>query len=1014
MQSNRTLGIVFLLVLLLGAVAAWQFGGFGDQAITPDAGSPDGASPAPTATAVEADHGEAGSTQTTTESSSVREAVASHGGTDPGLPAIVGQIVGPDDQPIADAEVLGVPGVVFSPTMGSLDDIDLADTDAFDPEKTTERMRAQARDRVAVRSDAEGRFRVRVEGTQRAVSVRVLARGYLILQKSVRRPIDRDADLGTLKLEPGAIVAGRVVDPQGNPIAGADVARILEMERDNPFGIDIVLPGQDAMRNLTTGESAETDSAGRFELAHVDAGEFSLRARHADHPSALRDGLAVAAGQTLPDVLVTMQRGARISGRVRDLPADQTGLSVMASARPKPKGNDPAGGIFGMFGDTDLMSDFGMAFSERRATIGADGAFELRGLKADQTYRLWVGREVLGFGGNGVCSQRIEAAADSNGIELRYEVGITVTFSVVDDESGEPVESLWVDDRLRGGGGFADMISFDVNRGRNKRYPGGKVTLANLRPKKEQKLELSIDAIGHAGYQRKDIALPASGSLDLGVVRLRPNPVVQVTVLAADDDQPVANAKVELQAASSNDRANRFVRFAGGGTAGPHSARTDESGQCTLNAIGDGDGKVEVTCKDFAPASAAIAAGRGELTLRLVRGGNAEVTVLDPAHKPLAEIRVEHRTPAGEIDRQRTDAAGITSFSHLTPGQHAFRIAQSGDGLGFAVRMAGRDLESDGAESGWQEVDIVDRATAALTLEKSPTARLHGIVRENGIPLAGARVTFLEGGGEGGPEMQVAGLMGDMFGQGSKGRSKTGDDGAFELTELPSGSHRLRITHKDRAMPSEIGVTLIDGDNAQDIELDMTTLRGIVRDPQGNPVAGARVTARRAPAVNGADNAGMARMVQGLLPGMRSGADAQETDDNGAFELRGVAADVRLLVEASAKGMAPATTEAKVARGQTVSNIEVKLGQAGKIAVTIADTQSNPFAAATAKYVGDDEDADSVAPVMQILRRGKGTLDGLRPGKWEVEYRGMSRGDQPPQKRVVEVVAGETTTVDFQ
>ena len=52
----------------------------------------------------------------------------------------------------------------------------------------------------------------------------------------------------------------------------------------------------------------------------------------------------------------------------------------------------------------------------------------------------------------------------------------------------------------------------------------------------------------------------------------------------------------------------------------------------------------------------------------------------------------------------------------------------------------------------------------------------------------------------------------------------------------------------------------------------------------------------------------------------------------------------------------------------------------------------------------------SPAPVVQLLRKGSGTLDGLRPGRWKVELQGMNADGK---ERIVEVKAGETATVDF-
>jgi hypothetical protein len=184
-------------------------------------------------------------------------------------------------------------------------------------------------------------------------------------------------------------------------------------------------------------------------------------------------------------------------------------------------------------------------------------------------------------------------------------------------------------------------------------------------------------------------------------------------------------------------------------------------------------------------------------------------------------------------------------------------------------------------------------------------------------------------------------------------------------------------------------------------------VRGVVKDPQGNPVDGARVRVRVAGAQPlGGDVEGA---MESMMPGLEMGGGrAVKTDATGAFELRGVEPDVELLVQASAKGFAPASIRLTAARGTTATAAPLALGAAGKIKVSA--TIDSPFAGARATWAGDGE----VASVVQVLRRGKGTLDGLRPGPWDVTIEGAgSRGDDDPKKQRVEVIAGQTVEVVF-
>lgn len=1018
MQTKRVFG-VGLLLLIVAAIAIWQSGFGAGQPSLPTVPETAAAAPAvPAAGDVAPEAGAATVAPATAGNTDQRIAVPASATIDESKPALVGRVVGPAGQPIAGAKVIAAPGMSFMNANGQFD-FDFSDLDEIrdmDPSRMMTVVREQLADRVEVVTDAEGRFRVQAKGTSKAVGLRVLARGHAILDRRAARPTDRDVDVGTLSLQQGAIVAGRVLEPGGKPVVGAQVSRMHEVEARMMGGIDIEMPEMGEVEALRGGEAATTDEQGRFELLHLTPGDVTLRARHPDHPTAKSDTLPVEAGRELRDLLLTMQRGGEIRGVVTGLPAEWKGLQVLAAKKPRAEA-DPTG-MMGMLGGdmADMLSEMGMSFGERTADIAPDGKFVLRGLARD-TYRVWVGRTALGFAGNSVCSQRLEAMPGST-VELRFEPGISVTFTVVDGASGAPLERLWVRDQLRGGGGMADMMAMGMpQQQRLGTYPGGAVTVANVRPKAKQKLTLTVDAIGYASFERADIELPKAGNLDLGTIKLEPSPVLQVTVTDADSGRPVAQAKVSLSAPGrrGDNPLAAFGNLAGGD--GPRQGRTDREGRCTLNRAVEDAGVVAIEAKGFAPfASEPLAftkAGPNTFAATLRVGGGVDVTVSDPADKPVKDAVVEHRTPAGEFATKKTDAQGLARFDHLAPGTHSFRLGKDGGAMGMFLAQA-RARGGNQDDESWTTVDVADRALVPLRLAKKPSASLTGVVRENGVPLAGARVAFREGVGAENERDLAESMMGEMLGGlgGGNGRSgKTDDRGIYTLNELPEGEHRLQITHKGRAMPARVAVTLRNGQNTFDVELDMTTLRGVVKDPQGNPVDGARVRVKKPrPATGEGPDPGaeFGDAMEGMMPGMNLGGGSTiKTDAAGLFELRGVDPDVELLVQATAKGFAPATAKATAARGSTNTVVDLQLGAAGKVKVTVAT--DSPFAAVRARWLGDGE----VPPVIQMLRKGKGTLEGLRPGSWELEYQGMDRGGDEPKKRTVEVIAGQTIEVDL-
>jgi hypothetical protein len=223
-------------------------------------------------------------------------------------------------------------------------------------------------------------------------------------------------------------------------------------------------------------------------------------------------------------------------------------------------------------------------------------------------------------------------------------------------------------------------------------------------------------------------------------------------------------------------------------------------------------------------------------------------------------------------------------------------------------------------------------------------------------------------------------------------------------------------------MPAVVSVVLRNGENVLDVDLDMTMLRGVVKDSEGKPVDGARIRVRRPRAGNDPANE-IGDAMESMAAGMSLGGGAAiKTDAAGTYEVRGIDPDVELELQASAKGFAPGMAKVTAARGVTTIAPDLVLGASGKVRVSVAGNQQ--FGAVRARWVGN---GDAVAPVLGPLRRGKVTLEGLRPGTWEVSVESIAslggllgnapgqqaQPQQPQQKRTVEVVAGQTVDIDL-
>lgn len=108
-----------------------------------------------------------------------------------------------------------------------------------------------------------------------------------------------------IDFELAASVFGRVVDPDGQPIAGGRVTAWAT----RPEGLSY---------RLSASEATLTDADGRFELRRLRPGTLHLAARHPDFARSTWRELELGPGERLNDLELAVRRGATISGRVLD------------------------------------------------------------------------------------------------------------------------------------------------------------------------------------------------------------------------------------------------------------------------------------------------------------------------------------------------------------------------------------------------------------------------------------------------------------------------------------------------------------------------------------------------------------------------------------------------------------------------------------------------------------------------------------------------------------------------
>jgi hypothetical protein len=209
-------------------------------------------------------------------------------------------------------------------------------------------------------------------------------------------------------LRTGAAVSGRVLDPNGKPVADAQVIAHDASQTFVPLDPRI--------------ESVATDKDGRFSIPSLHEGTYRFIARHTEHPPSSTDAIAIDGDDERADIVIVMEMGGVIAGRAVDTDGTPAPWATIYIAP------DPA--IAG--GGTDGLLN-------RKAVAGEDGAFRVTGVARTQLVAM---------------ATTETAVSDLIAVDLRQapaapDVVLTLTIAgaiagIVVDESGESIPEAQV------------------------------------------------------------------------------------------------------------------------------------------------------------------------------------------------------------------------------------------------------------------------------------------------------------------------------------------------------------------------------------------------------------------------------------------------------------------------------------------------------------------------------------------------------------------------------------------
>ncbi|MEZ5964280.1 MAG: carboxypeptidase-like regulatory domain-containing protein [Planctomycetota bacterium] len=591
------------------------------------------------------------------------------------------------------------------------------------------------------RASEDGRFRLRVSPGRQ--SLRVTAPGYGRATTALQSEPGSEQDVGDIALAASSFIAGRVVDEAGNGVPGARV----QVKRGGIMDQAIF-----AVMSGATTDHTTTDIDGRFRLDDVTPGRLRLRASRAGFADSDSARIEVEAGRGADDVVLTLDHGGSIAGK----------LLLAPGAR---------------LGDWDVYAgELRGAASPASAALAADGSFRIDDL-APGSYKVQAMNTrafTAAMESSMLDSDRPDIGALFKGImnklvqgQCQVRKGETTTIELdatdletaghtllVDVQVGdEPLASGLLE--VRGQSEAGRLASIEAGTAEITGLPPGPVRL-------QVRAGLGFAALGDAqtttvagdaGQQRFTMRLPG------GTIAGR--------VVDAASGEPIAGASVHARKADTIASEASEIGFALTDAAGRFRFRGLAAG--TYNVVADERLSASPDRSSGRLDGLRLAAGeqREDLVLSARRGARVGVTVRDALGAPVphamilildADGQPAATLPIAFTDRDgRADLAGlpdgevraVARVSTLAPGISELRHAATGGEIDFELTLQ-------------QGTDV------ALRVEDA-----------EGKPLLGATIGVKIGDGPWLPT-QLLGAVGGV---------------EVALGALPPGAVRLRVAH---------------------------------------------------------------------------------------------------------------------------------------------------------------------------------------------------------------------------
>lgn len=582
-----------------------------------------------------------------------------------------------------------------------------------------------------------------------------------------------------LQLGEGATVRGRVVDDAQQPVAGAAV-ELRPFERPNdPQFLKMMLK----IRRVQTTTAAD----GTFVAKGLTGERVIVQAGKAGYTTAMKFGVKLDE----PDLVVEIQRGCIVRGKVAIADQPLTRFRVDTRSRPIPK-DGPA---------------------------DANGQRGDRGDRGGRRGPPWMG------GGD-----------DNGGQGMRFGPGRGMPQGTVQMPEGQTMLDRDMD------GNWREIQSPDGTfelRG----IPPGRVRVRvradGFLDGKEQEVDLKPGATSDV---LAFVLVPGEAVHGVVLDEATGKPVSDAQVTAYKQRDGGArrigplNVDIDLE---------DFDFLALSSATNQRSSVTDSRGQFTIPALEAGKYRFTARHPDKAKASAKdveVVVGKPTPTveIRIDAGGGVEGVVTGLGQLPLADaLMVAFSIQAGTMRSSTTDKAGFYRIDGLPPGQYLVfksRMDEHADNIPLEL-LGNMRLKTVTVKLGkFTRLDVHD--------DSEDGVRVHGVVRENGAPVPRALVSLLGSDREGILGMGVRAKAADFDGRYELVGIKPGNY-VMQVT---------RFVGQPVQTTFEIEVPGDSRDFPFDLSLPTSEVAGRVVDTRGNPVPGIQVTlGSEAGSLGGAD-----------------------------------------------------------------------------------------------------------------------------------------------------------------